>query len=187
MNSNVKKILLALMILVLAGSSVFAKGKIGKSEGKSSEGRTEMMVFENVNLIGTVVSVDEDAAILVVKDADGNEVKIHCNEFTRIMKLGAKDFKKNCSEISEEAKEMPEKNDEQMFDKKPMGDRPMGEPKDAQNAPKDGPRDGMKNPPKDMPKTTISDIKVGSSVAVQKFNTSTQVIEAAHIIVKEGK
>ncbi|MCR5698276.1 MAG: hypothetical protein K6G52_01415 [Treponemataceae bacterium] len=183
MNRNVKNFVLVLMVLLLACTSVFAKGKKGNSDNKGPEGRPEMMGFENVNLIGTVVSVDEDEAILVVKDADGNEVKIHCNEFTRIMKLGAKEFKKNCSEISDETKEMPEKPDEEMAAGKPMGDRPMGEPKDAPN----GPNGDMKMPPKDMPKTTISDIKVGSSVAVQKFNTSTQVIEAAHIIVKEGK
>ncbi len=153
MKTNTKRFAVILLVCMLASVSVFAKGKSEKGHGdfvpencgpeesfgsencRAEKGRApemrhpdsclEMRPAFSVNLLGKVVSVDEKSGIIVIKDIDGNDVKVHLSDFTKIAKT--------------------ESN-----------------------------------------RKTISDIKVGCSVAVQKFNTNTKIIEAAIVFVKEG-
>ena len=174
--TNLKKVITLFMMVAMLSTAVFAKDSEGKGKGKGDEGPKDKKEFEcrneqhpqlKADLIGTVVSVDEKSSIIVVKDADGKDVKVRVSPFTHIVKMPLG----------------PE------FGEKPA-DAAMakGEPKDA---PKDAPKDfkkGEDRPGKNrMPPApvSISDIKAGSWVAIDKFKTQTQVVDAQEILVLE--
>src|SRR5574344_91188 len=91
MNKSSKKIMLALIAAAaLTAVPVFAKDADRKHGGPDGDGENRSEKMERgcgmmrIQTMGTVKSITKD--MLVITDADGKEIQIHLNPFTKVMK-----------------------------------------------------------------------------------------------------
>lgn len=181
-NTKVKKIVALFTMVAMMSMAVFAKGQKGpemNDNGKDNGRPGSEKKFDEhrrgpelkADLIGTVVSVDEKNSVIVVKDADGKDVKVRLSPFAKIVKVPA------MNEKMPEPKEATKDGDK----------APKNESKDAPKGDMKGGRpdnDGMCCGRGPAP-ASISDIKAGQWVAVDKFKTQTTTIDAQVVVVLE--
>ncbi|MCQ2241764.1 hypothetical protein [Treponema sp.] len=87
--NKIKKAVLAAAMVVIGTTCVFAQ-KQDRKDGPAFRGHHVPFNFGEKQVMGTVSSVNVDANIIVITDADGKSKKIHVNPLTKIARVEPK-------------------------------------------------------------------------------------------------